>query len=261
MTATNIVLTEAQMKQATSRMNTDIRDRLDAGKDVSHAWLLESLCRGLFGKPYGEVRSTLLAAPVEVGSGETAGNNVAPRVLLIDYGSETFLTLDGQYVTSTCPGTDMELPDFAIQAQAGTLASLHETWVHRVELPELLNEEWEADDVIGLAEMLGYFRYARPLHELLDRGPLVIFKSAAERWVLDGDYMDELRALVDEGQPWRQGIREEIVWSPDFTVGFDKYELYCTLADLGAAKESAPNVWVIPSASGPDVEIRLVLEG
>ena len=261
MTATNIVLTEDQMKRAVSRMNTDIHDRLSAGKSVSHAWLLESMSKGLFGKPYGEVRVTLLAEAVESGSDETAGHNVAPRVLLIDYGSERFLTLDGQYVTSTCPGTDMELPDFAIQAQAGTLASTHQTWVHRIELPELLNDEWEADDVIGLAEMLGYFRYARPLYELLDQSPVVLFRSAAERWALDGDYMDELRFLIDEGQPWRQGIREEIVWSPDFTVGPDKYEFYFTLAELGAAKETAPNVWIIPSASDNDVEIRLVLEG
>lgn len=261
MTATNIVLTEAQMKQAANRMKADIRVRLEEGKSVSHAWLLESMSKGLFGKPFNEARSTLLATPVEKRSPETRSNNVAPRVLLIDYGSETFLALDGQYVTSTCPGTDMELPDFAIQAQAGTLANTYQTWVHRIELPELLNEEWEAEDVIALAEMLGYFRYARPLHELLDKGPLVIFKSAAERWALDGDYMDELQSLIDEGQPWRQGLREEIVWSPDFTVGYDKYELCCTLAELGAAKEAAPNVWIVPSESGPDFEIRLVLEG
>lgn len=266
MTATNIVLTEEQMKLAASRMNSDIQERLKGDKGVSHAWLLESLSKGLFGKPYGEVRSTLLASPVEQRSGELAGNNVAPRVLLIDYGSETFLTLDGQYVVSTCPGTDMELPDFAIQAQAGTLANLHDTWVHRVELPELLNEDFEADDVIDLAEMLGYFRYARPLHEILDKGPLVIFKSAAERWALDGGYTDVFQSYADEGQPWRDTFKQEIVWTPEFESGGDKYELYFTFAELGAAKEASPNVWVLPyrTLDGTEVqsiEIRLVLEG
>lgn len=266
MTATNIVLTEAQMKQAANRMKADIRVRLEEGKSVSHAWLLESMSKGLFGKPFNEARSTLLAAPVEKRSPGTRSNNVAPRVLLIDYGSETFLTLDGQYVTSTCPGTDMELSDSAIQRQAGTLANLHNTWGHRVELPELLNEDWEADDVIDLAKMLGYFRYARPLHELLDKGPLVIFKGAAERWALDGGYVDVFQSYADEGQPWRDTFKQEIVWTPEFEAGGDKYELYLTFDELGAAKEASPNVWVLPyrtldGSESQHIEIRLVLEG
>lgn len=51
MTATNIVLTEEQMKLAASRMNNDIQERLNAGKSVSHAWLLESMSKGLSASP------------------------------------------------------------------------------------------------------------------------------------------------------------------------------------------------------------------
>ena len=89
MSATNMQMTENQLKRAAGRMNAAIAGRLESGRlesgrGVSYAWLLESLSDGLFGKPYGEVRSTLLASPVEATHGEEEGSNAAPQVMLLE---------------------------------------------------------------------------------------------------------------------------------------------------------------------------------
>lgn len=264
MSATNIVINEGQLKQAASRMNADIRDRLGAGKGVSHAWLLESLSQGLFGKPYGEVRSTLLASPAEPVKGGTVSDNAAPRLLLIQYGSEVLLTLDGKYVTASCPGSDMEQPLSILRSQAESLADIHDSTVGFVDLPEVLREDWEMDDVMELAETLGYFRYERPFHDLLSDSPLVIFKGAAQREDLDGDWYDRIRDEIDDGARWQKVVDETPVWTPEFTVGFDLYEMYFSFSELGAAREVTPNVWVIRCIHGGEpfeFEFRLVFEG
>jgi hypothetical protein len=267
MSATNMQMTENQLKRAAGRMNAAIAGRLESGRlesgrGVSYAWLLESLSDGLFGKPYGEVRSTLLASPVEATHGEEEGSNAAPQVMLLEHRNELILAVNEEYVTVSFPGTDMDLPLSVLRSQAETLAGLCGSTVGFVTLPELLGEAWETDDIIDLAASLGYFTYRTPLHEQIDQGPLVIFRNAAERWVLDGEYQEAIVGAVEDGKPWRDALRAEIVWSPTFQVGFDVFDLCFTLQDLGQAKEASPGVWVVhEEASGQDFEFTLIFKG
>lgn len=262
MSATNIVMTRSQLKRAAGRLNAAIHNRLEDGQAVSYAWVLESLSKGIFGKPYGEARSTLLAAsakPVRAGSDT---GNAAPRVMLLEFRSELILTVDGKYVTGSFPGTDLEIPRAAMRSQAENLANLNDSTVGFVELPELLSGDWETDDIIELAARLGYFTYKCPLHEQLDKDPLVIFKSAAQRWGLDGDYLGYLIVEIESGEPWRSVLSSEIAWSPDFHVGFAKHEFFFSLQDLGEAKEVAPDRWVVRDRHlNEDFEFKLIFEG
>lgn len=103
-------------------------------------WLLESLFQGLFNKPYGKVRSTLLVSPAKPDRGEYVSNNVAPRVLLIQYGSEVLLALNGQYITAPCPGSDMEQLLSVLRSQADSVARIQGSKVGWAELPEVLSD-------------------------------------------------------------------------------------------------------------------------
>lgn len=261
MTTSNIALSEAQMKKAAGRMKGMIAARVNEGRAVSHAWMLECLSHGFFGKPYGEVRTTLLNAPDEGVVSTKKTGNVAPRVILIEYRSELILTVDGEYVTGSFPGTDLEIPKSAMRSQAENLAHLNDSVVGFVELPELLPDDWETDDILELADRLGYFTYKTPFHELIERDPLVVFKNSAVRWGMDGDYLDNLKGEI-EAKPWRSVVSQEIAWSPEFQSGADKYELYFSLQDLGRAKEVKPCHWVIRSEElDCTFEFILIFEG
>src|SRR5690554_724193 len=220
MTHSQIVMTEARMKKAAMRLRTAVQARLDDGKPLTHAWMLESLSRGFFGKPYGEVRSTLLSP--EQASPVAEPGAAAPSVLLLSYGSEIVVTYKGEYVSARCPGSDMEQSVDALEELCETLARIHDAEIGRVDLPELLSDDWEMDDVVCLARTLGYFHYARPLHAILESFPLVVFKSAAQRESLDGDGFDQVQMEVDSGTPWSNALREVAVWSPEFESGRDR---------------------------------------
>jgi len=170
--------------------------------------------------------------------------NKASSVLLLSYGSETVLTLNGQYVCSQGPGSDMEIPFAALSAQAVSLANQHGCTVSQVELPELLGEDWEIDDVLELAGKLGYFRYEKPFVHLLSGTPLtVIYDGVAQVESLDDDHMDAIRCDIDSGEPWRDVFERKLVWSPDFSKGFTSCELFFSYGELGRAEEIRPNVW------------------
>lgn len=261
MSATNIVMTESQLKRAAGRLNTAINDRISNGQSISHAWMIERLSQGFFGKPYGEVRSTLLSSGDASTSVSDGGSSAAPRVMLIEYGSELILTLDGDYVSGSFPGTDLEVPRSAMHTTATNMAATVGSDMGYVELPELLGPEWETDDIISLADTLGYFRYTRPLHELVDGGNLVIFKNCALREALDGDWEDDLVSRLSCGEGWRSVVRFGAVWSPEFNVGFDRYEMFFSLEDLGRAEEFSEGRWrVTESCSGNDFEFTVITE-
>lgn len=156
MSMTNISINEKQFKTASRRLSQFVKDRNDEGRPVSHAWMLEALSQALWQKPYGEVKATLLqdnpASHTEVPS----SLNKAGRVHILKYGNEEILLLDGEYVAGNYPGTDLETPEFVIREQAETLARSHGTFVKTVVLPEVLPEEYETDDIIKLADRLGY---------------------------------------------------------------------------------------------------------
>lgn len=255
MSATNIVISERQLKTTASRLTAAISQRIDGGESIGHAWLLNMLARGLFNKPYNEVRSTLLAA--ETAASELS--NAAPRVVLLEYKSDVILTLNGEYVTGSFFGTDMEIPKSVLRSQADTLARLHDSQVAYVELPELLNEDWETDDIVDLAARLGYFASRRPLHEVIDSGSLVVFKNCALREALNGDWYDDLTSRLGCNEDWRSVIGFGSVWSPEFHVGFDKYEMFFSLEDLGRAKEHSEGRWTVTeSCSGETFEFTVI---
>ncbi|KRW83664.1 hypothetical protein [Marinobacter sp. P4B1] len=240
--ALQATITEKQLKKAAKYLKRELNMPGRAGKPVTHAWLLESLCQGLYGKPYGELRAALFSG--QHGAELDSGVNAASPVLLLSYGSETVLTLNGEYVCSQSPGSDMEIPLSALSAQAASLASQHGCTASQVELPELLGDEWEIDDILELAGKLGYFRYKKPFVHLLSGTPVtVIYGGVAQVESLDGDHMDAIRCDIDSGEPWRDVFERKLVWSPDFSKGFTNCELFFSYEELGRAEEIRPNVW------------------
>lgn len=255
MSVTNIVISERQLKTTANRLHAAISSRIAANQNVSYGWILEALSRGMFNKPYGEVRATMLAS--ERVANDTG--NTAPRVVMLEYKSDVILTLDGQYVSGSFLGTDMEIPVSALRSQADTLAGLHNSAVAYVELSELLGEHWETDDIIELAQRLGYFRYKRPLHELVDSESMIIFKGCARRDALNGDWLDDLSSRLICREDWRSVVGFGCVWSPEFHVGFDKYEMYFSLGDLGQATEFSEGRWTVTeSCSGQSFEFTVI---
>jgi hypothetical protein len=241
---TNISVTEAQLKTASSRLVKAVKARSDEGKSVSHAWMLEALSQAFWQKPYGEIKATILDNNPKESKGDPSLNNKAGRVHILEYGNEEILVLDREYVTGNFPGTDLEVPSDFIDKQAETLAGSHGSFVKRVILPEVLPEDYETDDIINLADRLGYFQYRQPFIEAIDDCLEMYLNGDSCGFGLDdgfeGSFQWELQTTDFE-----ELMEEHPVWMPEVFHAAVLHEYFFSLNDLGRAKEISPGHWAL----------------
>lgn len=175
----------------------------------------------------------------------------APAVHLLHYGSETLLTLNGRYICGAFPGTDLECPVEILESEADSLAQAHGGGWRSVELPDLFGVEFETDDIIELAQRLGYFRYWAPLFEMLtQRGAAgvliddgVVYGAHPMR---DADFGLGFREYVSEQEiDWREAMEGYVAVQWDFPDHGDLMpDIMLTLDDIGRAGDDGRN-WVV----------------
>jgi hypothetical protein len=203
--------------------------------------MLEALSQALWQKPYGEAKNTLFLSQSR---SEKKGENRAGRVHILHYGQEVILVLDGEYITGSFPGTDLETPFKAIEAQAQSLAGAHDSFVRQVVLPEVLVDDYETDDIIRLSETLGHFRYDRPLIDCIEGADAIHVNGEHCPFGLDGDFEGDFSGSV-EMNGFERSLQGHAVWHPEIDSQGDHYEFFFSLADLGRAVEINPGEWSV----------------
>lgn len=212
-------------------------------KPVGFLFCLQAVSQALFGMPYEQAKATLLSK-----TDEEAVTTTAHPVWLLHYGSETVLTLHGNYVCCCAPGTDMETPLHALKAQAAALAQQYGAEVQECSLPDILPEYWEMDALLKLAEDLNLFSHTQPLWCLLN--------ESGHRFFFDGSHCPagiDGSIEVDEDD-----YMDTIFWMVECTDGFEDY---LSFTDLKNAKpihgNGAGSHWVYSRDFGDVVlEVR-----
>lgn len=251
MSNTDIRISEANIKSVART----IRDLTRENASPSYMQVLQSVCQGLWGKSYEEARATLMSSRTNRSGTEDGQKNdafaPAPAVHLLHYGSETILTVNGRYICGAFPGTDLECPVEILESEADLLAQAHGSGWRDIELPKLLDGEFETEDIIELARRLGYFRYWAPLFEILtQRGATgvliddgVVYGAHPMR---DADFELGFRDHVyEQGSDWREVMEGYVAVHWDFPDHGDLMpEIMLTLDDLGRAGDDGHN-WVV----------------
>lgn len=239
-----LTLDEARFKEITRRLTDTL-----AQKDITlkHQSALQAMSQALFGKPYEEIKATLLldSAPAQ-----------ASNVTLIHYRGESILMLNGRYITGAFPGTDLETPYPILESQGHALASSHDTTLKVMTLPEILAPDFETDDVIALANKMGFLSAHPSIFEMFDRvdtGEKAIFLDDMHcPFSLNSDYYSELESALDE-----DGSEDDVtIWMPEMSTNEGFFEFFVTFGQLcQATTDDNGKTWVVSQPDGESLRV------
>lgn len=105
-------VSEKAFKNSARRLNALLAEM---GLDLGRAKTLQLLSQAIYTKPFEEIKATVLAENPGENTGTAKPKDV---VYLVEAFGEAMLFVDGEFVTATYDGTDMEQPYAAIKAQA-----------------------------------------------------------------------------------------------------------------------------------------------
>lgn len=238
-----IAITESAMHDMARRQqaflsNKDVRKN---GKPVGFLFCLQAVSQALFGVPYEEAKATLLK------DHDDSAPQPSP-VWLLYYGTETVLTLHGNYVSSCAPGTDMETPLHALRAQATALARQYGATVRECQLPEILPDDWEMDALLKLADDLNLFLHADPLWCLLN--------ESGHRFFFDGSHC--AYGINDITQIDEDDFMSTVFWMVECENGFEDYLHFADLKHIKPIRgHGAGSHWIYSRPWGDVVlEVR-----
>ncbi len=197
---------------------------------LTYTQALQKVSVILFDKPYEEIKKTLLDKQQEKNS-----------VIIVEYGSESILTLNGEYVSQCCVGTDMEIPISKLESMAESLACANNTKYHRVFLPVVLKDSFETEDILSLAKYMGYFNEQNIFDEIESSDTTIIVNDMLSPYKFDGDWENEIADSVESDEDYR----DFCLWHIETEKGYDKYEFFISFKELCEAKQINNNTWII----------------
>jgi hypothetical protein len=227
----------------------------EQGTPVKFNQCLQLICQSLYSKPYEEIIKTLSDPLIVI-------EKTHSRVHILHYGNEEVITVDGDYVSSRCVGTDMEVSADAFASQAEHLAISKGVSVDRIYLPCILAEDYDSDDcIIALADRMGYFDYGTSLFDAIENldGKVFIDDRYCE-YGLNADWMDALEQVRDDSEGDEEEINDATVMYIETQHGMDMYEYAVSFDEMCKAKPINAQLteWVIPQfPSHPDIRITL----
>ena len=222
-------ISEEHFKKSAKRLKSKL---LTVGTELSYNQCLQMLSQSLYSKPYEEIKATLFE--------NTESDNF---VVVLKYGSEKILTLNGEYVSQLNIGTEIEETENALFSTAESLAIQHGTSVKTVDIPEILGDEWDTHEVIDLAEKMGYFQHKTTIFDLLeDHDNHILINGSKNYYRMDGDFVDEMINCYDDDP------LGTIVWHPElFNSEGEKLEFYISFEELCNATTKDGKQWIINS--------------
>lgn len=178
--------------------------------------------------------------------GMFANNEAMNKVVVLTYGNEKVLAVDGDYHTALCLGTDMEISEDTLYSQAQSIAKLSNNKVKEFSLPEIY-DEWQYDDLINLAELMGAFKDKCIFNELehakkflvsttWDNGETIEFLSY---YKLDGEWENDI--INDTEDP--EEAFAHIIWHHESNSG--EFECMLSFQEVCNAKYLGHNKWKV----------------
>lgn len=236
----NVIFTESKFKKMAHRLG---REQRKAGVELPHQSVLQMLSRAIFDKSYEEVRATSFVPDTPVSLPVApAVKESAPVYTILEYGQESILLRNDEYVTGNYPGTDLSVDGriFFENAKAMAVVSGGTLVVER--LPEILPEGFEVDDVINLGKKLGMLNPFDSIYKRIERGGVIKIDGRLTEYSLNGDYLTEVEIAFDEGE----APLDVCIWMPETVDKLCLHEYFFTLGILAQAKTSdAGKTWLV----------------
>lgn len=210
-----------------------------------------------------DILSTVLFNQSEVGSNGSAdgamhqsSSRTTPSARLpyfiINYGAEMHLLHGSQLLKSNIPGCASWVSpgDFALDGHE-LAQSNNESELHFETLPQILGQNWSADDVIALAKTLGVLKTHFSVFVSVGAAILVRLNGRPSYTELNADYLQDIELAYEAGRdPF-----DVMAWEPETEDG-DTYHF--TLGDMAkAVLVNDGEVWRIPSKWG-DVDVAIL---
>jgi len=237
-----LTLSEARLKTAAKHLKKELTAL--TGEKFGHAESLQLISQALFSKPFEEVKA--LMAQCETADAVQPVSNAFNPVMLVSYGSETYLLNGADYIGMMAVGTDMEIPYRALYQQAVSLSvalGFEEDALRLIDLPEILPEDYEIDDLLKVVEALGYTRYEKPLIELIEeKASAALIEGHYTPYLLDGDWVGEAANEED-------GCLSATVWHAECKESYEMYEFFFSLGDIGRAERVSDDEWLVPEGA------------
>lgn len=252
-----ITLSQDKLRDGAQRLKTYFENKnvTRNGKPIGVNFCQQILTVGLLDRPF-EAVSALLDAPSPTPAIDTTAD-----VLLLHYESETVIAYRTyydhdalNYFTCRSVGTDMEVSVDEIHRQAQALAGTRNTNVADIELPTILRDDWEYDDIISLATAMGYHKPSQTLLDALANTDKKIFIDGHHvDYGLSDEWFRELpdvaESLYDEGEPTLNDILAAVMaWMPEYTNDdLALYEYFFSVYDLINATPvpDCDNTWLV----------------
>jgi hypothetical protein len=228
---TKTTITEEKFNSIARSIQEQLRGATGAnGKAFGLSKSRQIASQSLFSKPYEEIKETVL---------KTNGYD-KDKVHLLIYGHQNILTFNGQYFIST---GDVPMSSKDILARTSELAELHNVDYKVVNLPQILDHEnCENDDIIHVANQMGYFNYDHTIFDLIeDADTTIIIDGEFSSGSLNDDWEGELantsheyfENVSENGGILDNSHLNENIWSP---VLLDGTELNVTFKELCDAR-------------------------
>jgi hypothetical protein len=242
----NITLDSTTLRDMAHRLTEELNTKKAYinGKPIGFNRTLNMLSVSLTDMPYEKLKLSLDAGLS--GNATEYNSMAAPRVIILSYKSEHILCLDGHYVNATRTGSNVEIPYDSLLAQANTLASIRQTRVAKYALPEVLDEDWGVEDAISLAKSLRLFDESQPLYVSMYEGASYMFDGILCQYGPDEDTVFDI-----DDRPF-----ENIIWHPEYSHDYIKYEHFITLNDIINAVRLDDNRWRL-FLDGKEVVVRI----
>jgi hypothetical protein len=218
------LLTTQKLKNSAKRLKKDLNNK---GLSINYNETLQMQTQSLFCKPYEEVKETILKEKKE---------KLSIPVYCLHYCSEIIVICNDHFITQLNLGTQSEISIDSLLSIAQNTASMNNSIVTNVHLPEILNEDWENEDVLLLAKKLGYTSDEQNIFIDLENHNKIFINNIHCPYGLNGEWESELNGNEDG--------EDMCVWYPEMQEGFDLYEFYFSFKDLCNAKYK-DGKWII----------------
>lgn len=175
-----------------------------------------------------------------------ANDEIEKRVVVLTYGDEKILAVNGDYHTALCVGTDMEISQGVLYSQAYSIAKLTNDKPLEFSVPEIY-DEWEYDDIINLAKLMGAFKskclfdeveYAKKflVSTTWDDGQTIEFLS---HYNLDGEWESD---IINDTEDADEAF-DYIIWHHESQDG--GFECMLSFKDVCNAEYLEHNKWKV----------------
>lgn len=235
----NVIFSESKFKKMAQRLS---REQRKAGVHLPHQSVLQMLSRAIFDKPYEEVRATSFAPDTPASQSVAPAVNISKSVYaMLQYGNESILLKDGEYISGNYPGTDLAVSERVYMDNAKALAASFGASLIQERLPEILPEGFDTDDVIRLARKLGMLQDHDSIFNLIEESGVIKIDGRVTEYTLCGEYLSDVETAFKNGEiPF-----EVCIWMPETIDKVGLHEYYFTLGELSRARTSdGGKTWV-----------------